>query len=131
MFAGMVVGALGWDSAHNIPPALEGSLEEARQALSIANYRYLVVMCRRSLEALLKFAFPRLLVVLNGIAYLVAAPVFFFDRLDDGNALVVDCDGLAGMRFHWGRDTSTRLASRKNLLSSCSFAWFDGRCPNQ
>jgi uncharacterized protein DUF4145 len=60
-FTGMLVGAFGWDSAHNIPPALETSLEEARKALSIANYRSCVVMCRRSLEALLKFAFPRLL----------------------------------------------------------------------
>jgi hypothetical protein len=61
MFAGMVAGALGWDSAHNIPPSLETSLEEARKALVIANYRSCVVMCRRSLEALLKFAFSRLL----------------------------------------------------------------------
>jgi hypothetical protein len=61
MFAGLVAGAFGWDSAHNIPQALEASLEEARKALSIANYRSCVVMCRRSLEALLKFAFPRLL----------------------------------------------------------------------
>jgi hypothetical protein len=59
MFAGLVAGAFGWDSAHNIPQALEASLEEARKALSIANYRSCVVMCRRSLEALLKF--PRLL----------------------------------------------------------------------
>jgi HEPN domain-containing protein len=61
MFTGMLMGALGWDSAHNVPPALEASLEEARKALSIANYRSCVVMCRRSLEALLKFAFPSLL----------------------------------------------------------------------
>ncbi len=61
MFAGLVAGALGWDSAHSIPPALEQSLEEARKALEIANYRSCVVMCRRGLEALLKFAFPRLL----------------------------------------------------------------------
>jgi HEPN domain-containing protein len=61
MFAGLVAGAFGWDSFHNIPPALKTSLEEARKALSIANYRSCVVMCRRSLEALFKFAFPRLL----------------------------------------------------------------------
>lgn len=61
MFTGLVVSALGWDSHHSIPPALEHSLEEARRALEIANYRSCVVMCRRSLEALLKFAFPRLL----------------------------------------------------------------------
>lgn len=61
MFSGIVAGALGWESHHSIPPALEHSLEEARRALEIANYRSCVVMCRRSLEALLKFAFPRLL----------------------------------------------------------------------
>jgi HEPN domain-containing protein len=60
-FTGLVVSALGWDSHHSIPPALEHSLDEARRALEIANYRSCVVMCRRSLEALLKFAFPRLL----------------------------------------------------------------------
>jgi len=43
------------------PPAIKQSLEEAEKALSIANYRSRVVMCRRTIEALLKFAFPRLL----------------------------------------------------------------------
>ena len=61
MFAGMLAGALGWDPDHNVPPALRDSLEEAEKALEIANYRSCVVMCRRALEALLKFAFPRLL----------------------------------------------------------------------
>ena len=37
------------------------SLEEAGKALSVANYRSCVVMCRRTVEALLKFAFVRLL----------------------------------------------------------------------
>ena len=61
MFSGMVAGALGWDPRHNLPPALSNSLEEAEKALSISNYRSSVVMCRRALEALLKFASPRLL----------------------------------------------------------------------
>jgi hypothetical protein len=36
-------------------------MAEARATFDITNYRSCVVMCRRSLEALLKFAFPRLL----------------------------------------------------------------------
>lgn len=61
MFLGLLHGALGWDPSHQIPPAIRTSLEEAEKALSIANYRSCVVMCRRSMEALLKFSFPRLL----------------------------------------------------------------------
>lgn len=61
MFLGLLHGALGWDPSHQIPPAIRTSLEEAEKALSIANYRSCVVMCRRTIEALLKFAFPRLL----------------------------------------------------------------------
>jgi hypothetical protein len=61
MFMGMLAGASGWNPSHNIPPAMQASLEEAERALSIANYRSCVVMCRRTLEALLKFAFLRLL----------------------------------------------------------------------
>lgn len=61
MFLGLLHGALGWDPSHQIPPAIRASLEEAEKALSIANYRSCVVMCRRTIEALLKFAFPRLL----------------------------------------------------------------------
>ena len=61
MFLGLLQGALGWDPSHQIPPAIKQSLEEAEKALSIANYRSCVVMCRRTIEALLKFAFPRLL----------------------------------------------------------------------
>lgn len=61
MFIGMLMGAIGWDPSLQIPPAIHQSLEEARKALSIANYRSCVVMCRRTIEALLKFAFPRLL----------------------------------------------------------------------
>jgi len=61
MFRGLLQGALGWDSSHQIPPAIRASLEEAEKALSIANYRSCAVMCRRTIEALLKFAFPRLL----------------------------------------------------------------------
>ena len=61
MFLGLLQGALGWDPSHQIPPAIQVSLKEAERALSIANYRSCVVMCRRTIEALLKFAFPRLL----------------------------------------------------------------------
>jgi HEPN domain-containing protein len=61
MFLGLLHGALGWDSHHQIPPILIQSLEEAYKSLEIANYRSCVVMCRRALEGLLKFAFPRLL----------------------------------------------------------------------
>ena len=61
LFMGLLHGALGWDPSHQIPPSIQISLEEAEKALSIANYRSCVVMCRRTIEALLKFAFPRLL----------------------------------------------------------------------
>lgn len=61
MFLGLLHGALGWDPSRQIPPAIRVSLEEAEKALSIANYRSTVVMCRRTIEALLKLAFPRLL----------------------------------------------------------------------
>jgi len=61
MFLGLLQGALGWDPMQQIPPAIQTSLEEAEKALSIANYRSCVVMCRRTIEALLKFAIPRLL----------------------------------------------------------------------
>ncbi len=61
MFKGLLQGALGWDPLLQIPPAVEASLEEARTALAVAHYRSCVVMCRRTVEALLKFAFPRLL----------------------------------------------------------------------
>jgi hypothetical protein len=58
---GLMTGALGWDSLNNIPTAIKNSLEEAEKAISIGNYRSCVVMCRRTGEALLKFAFKRLL----------------------------------------------------------------------
>ena len=61
MFLGLLQGALGWDPSLQIPLAIRASLEEAEKALSISNYRSCVVMCRRTIEALLKFAFPRLL----------------------------------------------------------------------
>jgi HEPN domain-containing protein len=61
MFLGMLTGAMSWDPLLQVPPAIEQSLEEAGKALSIANYRSCVVMCRRTIEALLKFAFRRLL----------------------------------------------------------------------
>ena len=60
-FLGLFQGALGWDPFDQIPVAIKTSLEEAEKALSIANYRSCVVMCRRTVEALLRFAFQRLL----------------------------------------------------------------------
>jgi len=60
-FMGLLMGAIGWDPSLQIPPAIHQSLEEAHKALSIANYRSCVVMCRRTIEALLKFSLPRLL----------------------------------------------------------------------
>ncbi len=60
-FLGMLQGALGWDSSHQIPPAIQESLEEAENALAISNYRSCVAMCRRMTEATLKFAHERLL----------------------------------------------------------------------
>jgi HEPN domain-containing protein len=56
-FTGLLTGSLGWDSFENVPSAIKGSLEEAEKALAIGNYRSCVVMCRRTGEALLKFAF--------------------------------------------------------------------------
>lgn len=61
MFLGLLHGALGWHPSQQIPPIIRASLEEAEHAFSIANYRSCVVMCRRTAEALVKFAFPRLL----------------------------------------------------------------------
>jgi len=61
MFMGLLEGALGWDPSYQIPPSIRQSLEEANKALVIANYRSCVVMCRRTIEALLKFSFCRVL----------------------------------------------------------------------
>jgi len=61
MFAGMLTGALGWDPSHNIPENIQQSLDEARRSLEIANYRSSVAMSRRTLEAVLKFGYERLL----------------------------------------------------------------------
>jgi len=61
MFLGMLSGALGWDPSHQVPPAIAESLEEARRSFEVANYRSCVAMCRRLVEALLKFAHERLL----------------------------------------------------------------------
>lgn len=55
------MGAIGWDPLLQIPPNINQSLEEAHKALLIANYRSCVVMCRRTIEAVLKYAFKRLL----------------------------------------------------------------------
>lgn len=60
-FVGMLSGARGWDPSHNIPANVRESLDEAHRSLEIANYRSAVVMSRRTLEAVLKFGFPRLL----------------------------------------------------------------------
>ena len=61
VFAGMLAGAQGWDPAHNIPDNIQQSLEEAKRSLEIANYRSCVAMSRRTLEAVLKFGYQRLL----------------------------------------------------------------------
>lgn len=61
LFAGMLAGAQGWDSSHNVPGSIQQSLDEARRALEIANYRSSVTMSRRTLEAVLKFGYQRLL----------------------------------------------------------------------
>ncbi len=61
MFAGMLAGAFGWDPAHGIPDNIRESLDEARRSLDIANYRSCVVMCRRTVEGVLRFGFSRLL----------------------------------------------------------------------
>lgn len=61
MFCGMLHGAYGWDLSHDLPPFLEESIQEAHKSLEIGNYKSCVVMCRRGLEALLKFAYNRLL----------------------------------------------------------------------
>lgn len=61
LFAGMVAGAQGWDPSHNIPENIQQSLDEAERALKIANYRSCVAMSRRTLEAVLKFGYQRLL----------------------------------------------------------------------
>ena len=42
---------------HDMPPFLEESIREARKSLEIGNYKSCVVMCRRGLEALLKYAY--------------------------------------------------------------------------
>jgi hypothetical protein len=60
-FIGILTGARGWDPSHNIPINIRQSLEEAHRSLEIANYRSAVVMSRRTLEAVLKFGFQRLL----------------------------------------------------------------------
>ena len=61
MFCGMLHGAYGWDPLNDLPPSLEESLKEAQSSLAIGNYKSCVVMCRRALEGLLKFAYVRLL----------------------------------------------------------------------
>jgi hypothetical protein len=61
LFAGMLVGALGWDPSHNVPDNIQQSLDEAKRSLEIANYRSCVAMSRRTLEAVLEFGYERLL----------------------------------------------------------------------
>ena len=46
---------------HDIPPSLEESILEARKSLDIGNYKSSIVMSRRAVEGLLKFAHKRLL----------------------------------------------------------------------
>ena len=61
MFAGMLAGAMGWDPSNSIPDNVRLSLDEAKRSLEIANYRSCVAMSRRTLEAVLKFGYERLL----------------------------------------------------------------------
>jgi HEPN domain-containing protein len=61
LFCGMLAGAMGWDPMHDIPPSLEESILEARKSLDIGNYKSSIVMSRRAVEGLLKFAHKRLL----------------------------------------------------------------------
>jgi hypothetical protein len=60
-FLGLLTSARGWDPSHNIPANIRQSLEEAHRSLEISNYRSSVVMSRRTLEAVMKFGFRRLL----------------------------------------------------------------------
>jgi len=60
-FCGMLAGAMGWDPMHDIPPSLDESIGEARKSLDIGNYKSSIVMSRRAVEGLLKFAHKRLL----------------------------------------------------------------------
>jgi HEPN domain-containing protein len=60
-FYGMLAGAMGWDPMHDVPPSLEESILEARKSLDIGNYKSSIVMSRRAVEGLLKFAHKRLL----------------------------------------------------------------------
>lgn len=61
LFCGMLTGAMGWNPMHDIPPSLEESIIEARKSLEIGNYKSSIVMSRRAVEGLLKFAHKRLL----------------------------------------------------------------------
>ena len=61
MFCGMLAGSMRWDPMHDIPPSLEESIGEARKSLDIGNYQSSIVMSRRAVEGLLKFAHKRLL----------------------------------------------------------------------
>ena len=60
-FIGMLSGARGWDPSHNLPANIRQSLDEAHSSLEAANFRSAVVMARRTMEAVLKFGFSRLL----------------------------------------------------------------------
>jgi HEPN domain-containing protein len=61
VFCGMLAGAMGWDPMHDIPPSLEESIVEAQKSLDIGNYKSSIVMSRRAIEGLLKFAHERLM----------------------------------------------------------------------
>ncbi len=58
MFCGTLEGALGWNS-EKIPREVEESLFEATRSLEIKNWKSCVVMSRRAIEALMKFAYKR------------------------------------------------------------------------
>lgn len=57
-FSGSLAGALGWGS-EQVPAEVSESLFEATQNLKAKRYLSCVIMCRRSIEALLRFAYRR------------------------------------------------------------------------
>lgn len=57
MFTGSLNGAMGWTD--RVPQAIERSIEEAKASYDQKNWDACVVMCRRALEAIMKFAFRR------------------------------------------------------------------------
>jgi hypothetical protein len=57
-FTGSLQGALGWTSGE-IPLEIKESFEEALQAFEAKHYKSCIVMCRRTIEAIMKLAYER------------------------------------------------------------------------